>query len=206
MPVTAINSGQTIAASPRITGSVMYAPVGTPLPTTSFAAVNAGFTDLGFIDETGLKQKESRTNTDVFGWGGGLIGTVQEKYVRDLNFKLYQLLNPNVLATAFGHNNITVSGPTSMNGTEIAVAMNPQLLDTLSWVFDGSYFTAAGYQALVRIVVPVARVVSIGDVDITSKTFTSIDCSMKAFADTNGNYSYGYFNDGITTGQHVGGS
>jgi hypothetical protein len=111
-----------------------------------------------------------------------------------------------VLATAFGHNNITVTGPTSMNGTEIAVALNPQLLDTLSWVFDGAYFTAAGYQALIRVVVPVARVVQIGDVDITSKTFTSIDCSMKAFADTNGNYSYLYVNDGITTGMHVGGS
>lgn len=206
MPVTAQNSGQTIAASPRITGSVMYAPVGTPLPTTSFDAVNAGFTDLGWLDDSGLTQKEDRSNTDVFGWGGGLIGTVQEKYSRTMSFKLFQLLNPNVLAAAFGHNNITVTAPTAQNGTEIAVAMNPGLLDTLSWVFDGYYYTAAGYEALIRVVLPTARVTQIGDVNVTSKTFTSIDCTMKSFSDSNGNYAYLYVNDGVSTGDHVGGS
>lgn len=206
MPVTAQNSAQTIAASPRITGSVMYAPVGTALPTSSYATVNSGFTDLGWLDDSGLKQKEDRTNTDVFGWGGGLIGTVQEKYSRTMSFKLYQMLNPNVLATAFGHNNVTVTAPTNLNGTEMAVAMNPQLLDTLSWVFDGYYYTAAGYEALIRVVLPTARVTQIGDVDVTSKTFTSIDCTMKSFADGAGNYAYLYVNDGVTSGAHVGGS
>lgn len=206
MPVTAQNSAQTIAASPRITGSVMYAPVGSALPTSSFATVNSAFTDLGWIDDSGLTQKEDRSNTDVFGWSGGLIGTVQEKYSRTMSFKLFQMLNPNVLATAFGHNNVTVTGPTTQNGTEIAVALNPSLLDTLSWVFDGYYYTAGGYEALIRVVLPTARVTQIGDVNLTSKTFTTIDCTMKSFADSNGNYAYLYVNDGVSTGAYVGGS
>lgn len=207
MPVTAQNAAQTLAPAPRITGSVMYAPVGTALPTSSYATVNSGFTDLGWVDEAGLKQKEDRTNTNVFGWGGGLIDSLQEHYLRSLSFKLYQVLNPNVLATAYGHNNVTVTGPTSMNGTEIAVANNPQLLDTLSWVFDGNYVTAAGYEALIRVVIPTGRVLTIGDVDMTSKALVSIDItSLMTFADSNGNYSYIYVNDGVTTGGHVGGS
>ena len=206
MPVTADNAGQAISAQPRITGSVLYAPLGTALPATSFAALNAGFTDLGYIDENGVKTKEDRSNTDVFTWGGGILGTLQEKYSRTMTFKLYQFLNENVLSTAYGHNNVTVTAPSSENGKEIAVQLNAMLLDTLSWVFDGYYYTSAGYQALMRYVIPDGRPVSIGDVDMTNKAFTSVEVTLKAFPDSSNNLGYLYVNDGITSGVHTGGS
>lgn len=201
MAVNARNVAQTVAPSPRITGSVQYAPIGTPLPTSSYATLNSGFTDLGYTDENGLKQKEDRSNTDVFVWGGDLLGTLQEKYSRTMSFKMYQFLSPNVLAAGYNHSNVTVTPPTSMNGTEMAVSMNSRILDTLSWVFDGHYYTAAGYEALVRVVIPIGRITQIGDVDLNNKSFTSIDVTaLKAFPDTNGNHGYLYVNDGITTG------
>jgi hypothetical protein len=204
---TADNVKQTIAPSPRVTGSCLYAPIGTALPTSSYATVNSGFTDLGFVDENGLKQKEDRSNTDVFVWGGDIIATLQEKYSRTMSFKLYQFLDSNVLAAAYRNSNVTVSAPTAQNGTEIAVAMNSQILDTLSWVFDGYYFTAAGYEALVRVVIPIGRITQIGDVDMTNKALTSIEATLKAFPDANGNHGYLYVNDGVTTGgSGVGGS
>ena len=78
------NTQQLIAPSPRVTGSVMksgntIATAG-QLPTNSYGTVNSAFTDLGYTDESGLKQKEERSNTDVFSWGGALVGTLQEKY------------------------------------------------------------------------------------------------------------------------------
>jgi len=203
---SADNVGQTIAPSPRITGSVLYAPLGTPLPTCSYATLDPGFEDLGYVDENGLKQKEERSNTDVFVWGGDLLGTVQDKYSRTMSFKMYQFLDSNVLAAAYRNSNITVTPATSQNGTEVAVAMNSQILDTLSWVFDGYYFTAAGYEALVRIVIPKGRITQIGDVDLTNKAFTSIDATLKAFPDSNKNHGYLYVNDGIVTGGGLGGS
>ena len=132
MPVTADNVAQTIAPSPRITGSVLYAPIGTALPTTSYETLDSGFTDLGYTDENGLKQKEDRSNTDVFVWGGDQIATLQEKYSRTMSFKALQFLDSNVLAAAYRNSNVTVAAPTTQNGTEIAVAMNSQILDTLS--------------------------------------------------------------------------
>lgn len=197
---TADNVKQVIAASPRITGSCLYAPVGTALPTSSFATLNTGFTDLGYVDENGLKQKEDRSNTDVFVWGGDLIATLQEKYSRTMSFKLFQFLDSNVLAAAYRNSNVNVTPATSMNGTEIAVKMNSQILDTLSWVFDGYYFTAAGYEALVRVVIPIGRITQIGDVDMTNKALTSIEATLKAFPDGDGNHGYLYVNDGVTTG------
>lgn len=200
MTGTAINSAQTIAPSPRTSGSVLYAPVGTALPTSSYAALNSAFTDLGYIDENGLKQKEERSNTDVYVWSGSLLGTLQDKYGRTMTFKLMQFLNENVLAAGYGHNNVTVTYPTGSQGKEVAVALNANLLDTLSWVFDGYYYTPAGAQALIRVVVPKGRITQLGDVDVTNKAFTSVEATMKAFPDTSGNHAYLYVNDGLTTG------
>jgi hypothetical protein len=197
---SADNVKQTIAPSPRITGSVLYAPVGTALPSSSYVALNSGFTDLGYVDENGLKQKEDRSNTDVFVWGGDIISTLQEKYSRTMSFKLYQFLDSNVLAAAYRNSNLTVTPATNVNGTEVAVQMNSQILDTLSWVFDGYYFTAAGFEALIRVVIPIGRITQLGDVDLTNKALTSVDATLKAFPDSSGNHGYLYVNDGVTTG------
>lgn len=185
---------QLMAPSPRVTGSVMRAPLGTALPTSSFAVVNTAFTDLGYSDENGLKQKEDRSNTDVFAWGGDLVGTLQDKYSRTMSLKLLQFVNEDVLITAYGTTNVTSTPATTDQGTEFAVKMNPKLLDTVSWVFDGFY-----KDILCRVVIPIGRVTAIGDVDFTHKMFTTVDCTIKAYPDAAKNHGYLYVNDGFTT-------
>jgi len=190
-PVPQSNVLQFVAVSPRATGSIMRAPLNTTLPTTSYATLTNAFLDLGYADENGLKQKENRSNTDVFVWGGSLGGTIQDKYDRTMDFKLMQLMNSQVIATAYGIGNTSVIPATSQFGNEIAVKMNPNLLDAQSWIFDG-FFNLQ----LVRIVIPIGRVISIGDVDLTHKMFTTIACTMKAYPDASRNHGYMYLNDG----------
>ena len=197
-PVSADNVLQLIAPSPRVSGSIMRAKLGTPLPTSSSDELDGsatGFTDLGFASEAGLKQKEERTGTDVFVWGGDLVGTLQEKYSRTMTFTLMQFMNVDVLATAYGINNVSVIPATATEGKEIAVKLNPRLLDTVSWVFDGFY-----QDTLARIVIPIGRVTQIGDVDLTHKTYTTIESTLKAYPDSFGNHGYLYLNDGQKTG------
>ena len=191
-PVPQSNVLQFVAVSPRAAGSIMRAPLGTALPTTSYATLPVTWLDLGYADENGLRQKENRSNTDVFVWGGALGGTIQDKYDRTMDFKLMQLMNAQVLATAYGINNVSVIPATSQQGNEIAVKMNPNLLDTQSWIFDG-FFNAM----LVRIVIPIGRVIAIGEVDLTHKMFSNIACTMKAYPDANRNHGYMYLNDGL---------
>lgn len=191
-PVPQSNVLQFVAVSPRAAGSIMRAPLNTSLPTTSYATLPNTWLDLGYADENGLKQKENRSNTDVFVWGGSLGGTIQDKYDRTMDFRLMQLMNAQVLASAYGINNVSVIPATSQQGNEIAVKMNPNLLDTQSWIFDG-FFNAM----LVRIVIPIGRVIAIGEVDLTHKMFSSIACTMKAYPDSNRNHGYMYLNDGL---------
>lgn len=196
---TANNVTQVIAPSPRVTGSVLYAPTGTALPTTSYATLNSTFEDLGYTDENGLKQKEDRPQQEIFVWGGDLIASLQQHYSRTMTFKSLQFLDSNVLAAGYGNSNITVAPPTSSQGTEIAAAMNAKRLDVLSWVFDGYYLTAAGVNALVRIVIPIGQIVQVGEVDLTNKALTALELTVKAFPDANGNHGYLYVNNGVTT-------
>lgn len=198
VPVTADNVLQLIAPSPRVSGSILWAPLGAALPTTSYADLDGtsgtGFGDLGFADENGLKQKETRSTTDVFCWGGDLVGTLQDKYDRTMTFRLMQFMNTAVLSAAYGISNVSVVAANSTHGKEIAVKLNPKLQDTRSWVFDGFY-----NDNLVRIVIPIGRVITIGEVDMTHKTYSTIECTLKAYPDSNKNHGYLYLNDGQVT-------
>lgn len=194
-PVTADNVLQLIAPSPRVSGSILRAPIGTALPTTSYADITGGangFKDLGFANDAGLRQREERTGTDVFVWGGDLAGTLQERYSRTMTFTLMQFMNTDVLATAYGINNVSVVAATATQGKEIAVKLNPTLLDTVSWVFDGFY-----QENLVRIVIPIGRVTQVGDVDLTHKSYATFECTLKAYPDSEKNHGYMYLNDGV---------
>jgi hypothetical protein len=192
------NSQQLVAPSPGlglgIGGSVMHAPLGTALPTGTDQVINPAFVDLGYCDENGIKDREERRNTDTFAWGGGLVGNIQQSYARTMTIRFMQFLNPNVLATAYGAANTITTPNTSYHGTYVAAQLNSLLLDTLSWVFQGFYKSA-----LICKVVPIARVVSVGDVDLTHRAFTTIECTLKAFPDTNNNHAYLYVDDGVLT-------
>jgi hypothetical protein len=101
-------------------------------------------------------------------------------------------LSPNVLSTAYGAANVTSTPATTYHGTYVAAQLNSLLLDTLSWVFQGFYKSA-----LICKVVPIARVVSVGDVDMTHRAFTTVEATLKAFPDTSNNHAYLYVDDGI---------
>lgn len=190
------NSQQLIAPSPGlgpgIGGSVMYAPTGTPLPTDTDQVISPLFTDLGYTDENGIRDREERRNTDVFAWGGGLIGNVQQSYARTYTIRFLQLLNPNVLTVAYGSANVTTIPKTSYSGTHVHAQLNSLLLNTYSWVFQGFY-----QSALVCKVLPFGRVVSVGDQDWTHRAYSYIECVMKVFPDSNNNHAYLYVDDGV---------
>lgn len=193
-PTSAQNVSQLAAYSPRTTGSVMWGPTNVTLPTTSYATLTGGtggLADLGYLDENGLKQKEDRSNTDVFAWGGDLIGTLQDKYSRTLTFRLMQFNNKDVQSATHGIANVSTVAASTSAGNEISVKLNAALLDTRAWVFDGVY----GLQ-LCRVVVPIGRIVQVGEIDMTHKSYSTIECTLKAYPDANRNHGYLYLNDG----------
>jgi hypothetical protein len=195
LPPTIISVAQEVAApSPKVTGGVLQAPLGTTLPTDATSSLDHAFVTLGRVSDAGVDRDEARPNTDVNDWGGNLIAILQDKYGITLRFRLLQLMNADVQSAAHGAANVTVTPATSTSGTEIAAKMNANLLDYGSWVIDAYY-----QKMSMRLVVPYGRITLVGPLKWVHKELAMYDLTLRPFPDQFNNHAYEYWNDGTPT-------
>ena len=195
LPPTVISDVQEIAApSPKVTGGVLIAPLGTPLPVDADSLLDPAFVTLGRVSVDGVDRTEERPNTEVNDWGGDLIAVLQDKYGITLKFKLLQLMNADVQKAAHGTDNVTVTPATSSAGTLISSKMNARLLDYGSWVIDAYYMKMS-----MRLVVPYGRITLVGPLKWVHKELAAYDLTLKPFPDTFNNHAYEYWTDGQPT-------
>ena len=180
------------ALSPNVSGGIWRAPLGTTLPTDSSSALDAAFTQLGYADDDGVTRKEDRPNTKQYAWGGALVASLQEHYGVSFTFKLLQPINPDVLKAAHSDSNVTVTDATATTGTMTATLLNPKLNVNSVFVIEGFYQLAT-----MRLVVPIARITTIGDYKMTHKALSVYDLTLESFPDPDNNFVYQYWDDGI---------
>jgi hypothetical protein len=195
IPPTVISDVQEIAApSPKVTGGVLIAPLGTALPTDATTPLDPAFITLGRVSVDGVDRTEERPNTEINDWGGDLIAVLQDKYGITLKFKLLQLMNADVQKAAHGTDNVTVTPATASAGTLISSKMNARLLDYGSWVIDAYYMKMS-----MRLVVPYGRITLVGPLKWVHKELAAYDLTLKPFPDTFNNHAYEYWDDGTPT-------
>lgn len=189
----AVNNVQELAApSPRVTGGVLRAPIGTSLPVSALGAPDNAFVNLGHVSDDGLERTENRNNQEKYNWGGDLVAVLQQEYGLELKFSLLQVMNADVQKAVHGDDNVTVTPGNAEQGTEIAAKLNPKLLPTGCWVFDGFYNLIE-----MRLVIPIGRITQTGPVKWVQKDLAMYECTLKPFPDTEGNHGYQYYNDGV---------
>ncbi|SIG31821.1 hypothetical protein [Mycobacteroides abscessus] len=191
----ALNNVLELAApSPRVTGGVLRAPVGTTLPTTAIGAPAVAFNNLGHVGKDGLERTEDRSNQEEYNWGGDLVAVLQEKYGLEIKFKLLQVNNVDVQKAVHGASNVTVTPASTTSGTEIKAELNAKLLDTGAWIFDGFYNLIS-----MRLVIPIGRITAVAPIKWTHSELAAYECTLKPFPDADGNHGYQYWNDGVVT-------
>lgn len=193
-PTILADVAEIAAPSPRVTGGILYAPLGTTLPTTALGSPDPAFNSLGRVSVDGVDRTEDRANTEVNDWGGNLIAVLQDKFGLTLKFKLLQVMNADVQKVAHGSGNVTVTPATTSTGTEIAAQINATLLDTGCWIIDGFYMKMS-----MRLVVPYGRVTQVGPMKWVHRELVMYDLTLKPFPDVNNNHALQYFNDGVAT-------
>jgi hypothetical protein len=186
--------GEIAAPSPKVTGGVLKAPLGTALPTDASSPLDPAFVTLGRVSVDGVDKTEERPNTEVNDWGGDLIAILQDKYGITLKFKLLQVMNADVQKAAHGDSNVAVTPATSTKGTLITTKLNSLLMDYASWVIDAFYL-----KMNMRLVVPSGRITTIGPQKWVHKELAMYDLTLRPFPDQYNNHAYEYWNDGITT-------
>jgi hypothetical protein len=182
------------ALSPNVSGGIWRAPLGTTLPTDTSTPLDPAFVSLGYADDDGVTRKEERPNTKQYAWGGALVASLQEHYGAALTFKLLQPINPNVLKAAHSDSNVTVTDATATTGTMTTTLLNPKLNVNSSYVIEGFYQLAT-----MRLVIPIARITTIGDYKMTHKALSVYDLTLESFPDVDGNFIIQIWDDGIVS-------
>lgn len=171
------------AAKPSITGAVSTAPVGTTLPTTATAELDAAFKRLGYLTEDGLVNTIGITTESIKAWGGDVVLNTQTEKTDSWKYALMEILNPDVLKATFGDDN--VSG-TLESG--LTVKANGLELSPHAFVFD----MILNGGVLKRVVIPTATVSALDDITYKSDTAVVYGQTIVATPDEEGNTHYEY--------------
>lgn len=174
------NSANVTTGKPLKTGAIFRAPQGTTLPNTSIAELDSAFVLLGYVSEDGLTNSNSPESATIKAWGGDTVLTTQNEKNDTFTFKLIEALNPEVLKTVYGDDNVT--GTLASTGG-ITVNANADELPVCSWVID--MIVNGGY--VKRIIIPAGKVSEIGDIEYTDEDAVGYELTVSCFPDADGN-------------------
>lgn len=176
------NATNVTAGKPMIGGAVHVAPIGTALPTSTSAALNEAFVDLGYMSDAGVTNDISRETTDIKAWGGDTVLNIQTSKNDNWTFTMIEAKNINVLKQVFGEDNVTES-----NGA-ITVKVNSKELDAHSWVFDMLLSDGSAR----RHVLPNAKITNIAEITYADSSAVGYNTTLAALPDSTGQTHYEY--------------
>lgn len=181
------------AGTPNIavTGGVLAGPLGSPVPTTAIAAINAAIKPLGYVSEDGLEAQGERTVSAIKDWNADIIAQLQTEHSVRFALTLYGAWDEDVLTEVFGAENLTVTPATVSSGKLITVKETGSQLPNRVWVFD----MKTGTRKL-RIVLPNAKVSQVAERSFVAGELAGFQVTVEAFKDDTGVKAYRYYDDG----------
>ena len=172
-------------SKPKIGGAVYRAPVGTTLPTDATTDLNEAFVCLGYISEDGLTNANSPDGDKIKAWGGDTVYTYQKEKDDTFQFKLLEALNPDVLKTVYGDDNVTGTVQAGLT-----VKANSSAAEDKAWVVE---LILNG--VLKRVVVPKAKITKMDDIVYADEEALGYDITITATPDKDGNTHYEYIKE-----------
>ena len=136
-----------------VSGGGSSAPLGTTLPTDATTALDAAFTNYGFISEDGLTETNEKSSDKIKAWGGRIVKNLQTDSSASFAFSFIESSNADVLKAICGEDNVTV------DGTNITAKFDLEQLPSRVWNFD-----VRDGDNRVRVSVPNGQITELGDV------------------------------------------
>lgn len=177
------NTSNVTSAKPKAGGAVHTAVLGTPLPTNATAKLNAAFKGLGFISDDGLTNENTMETESIKAWGGQVVNSVQTEKTDTFTYKLLEALNVDVLKEVYGADNVegTLETGITVKANSKELPEHPLVVDT---ILKGG--------ALKRIVIPLAKVKTIGEIKYGDAEVLGYELTVDALPDEHENTHYEY--------------
>ena len=172
------------AAKPKTGGAVYIADTTATLPTDASTAIDTTvFTCLGYISEDGITNSASQETETIKAWGGDETLVINNGREDTLSFTLIEGLNVDVLAYAYGEDNV------SGNLTDgIVININNDDIPDKAMVID----MVMRNGVLKRICLPQTSITELGEVSYADASAVSYAVTIKAMPDDAGNKQYEY--------------
>lgn len=170
-------------AKPAIGGAISVAPLETLLPTNATTPLSVEFKSLGYISEDGLVNTNTPTTENIKAWGGDIVANVQTEKEDTFSYTLIEAININVLKKIYGEDNVEGTLETG-----ITIKANSEELKEQVVVVD----TILKGGILKRIVIPVGKVSSVGDISYGDADALGYEVTLTAVPDEEGNTHYEY--------------
>ena len=171
------------AGTPKVSGAVFRAPIGTTLPSDATTALGEAFVGLGYVSDGGLTNTNSPSTTDIKEWGGSTVLTIQTEKPDTWKAKLIEALNVEVLKTVYGSSNVTGTLETG-----ITVSASADEAEEFIYVFE----MVLRNGVMKRVVLPDAKITAVGDITYVTSDAVGYDVTWTAMPDASGNTHYEY--------------
>lgn len=115
-----------------VSGDVYVAPLGTALPTTTDAVLNAAFEPLGYLDETGITEAQARTINSIKAFqNAAVVRKITSEHDATYSFVALET-NPVVLEMYYGnYTDLGTNARVAVDGADL-----PQLAIVID-IYDG---------------------------------------------------------------------
>lgn len=130
------NVSNTFVGRPKVTGGIWRVPPGVALPTNAWDPRPAGCIRLGGVSDEGYTYTSERQTDKKKDWNGDKVRSIQQSKDDTLEITFIEFLNPNVMALAYGEDNVTVIPPTAEHGTHITTRSVADQLDHGAYIID----------------------------------------------------------------------
>lgn len=181
-----------LAAKPKLTGGILVAPLGTPLPTGLDDELNAAFKATGYTTEDGVTRSQDRSSSVIKAWGGDAIFVTDEGAEASLQFSVAEYLNEQALGMVYGPENVTVTPATTTSGTITQVDGKLNDSPHVSIVMELWAGKIKG-----RVVFPDFKATDIGDTTFVDTDLSVHDITGSLIVDEGGSYWHEWWDDGI---------
>lgn len=183
MATPAHNAKNVLALSPKATGGIMTAPLGTKLPTSLSDPLAPAFVSLGYVSEDGVTESIARDVEKKKAWGNMVVKILTTDHEATWQFQLMETSNMEAMKAVYGKSAV------SKSGNSVKVNIEASELPEQSFVFE---MVDKGNDVSERIVLPKARVTEIGDLVYTHGDISVFDVTLEALEDADGVKGYKY--------------